>query len=419
MWVSGAGFVKRFDRVDGRWSLVEAPTTWHGAPLSVARGVYEDTDDNLWVASLKGLTYIPARVRKLRLPPPRIFLARVRVDGEDVRAEEPLQLPERSSLIELRFSALSYREPGRLRYRIRWNGGNWTETSTPVIRAVGLSGGTYRIEAVATIDGENWSEPPGTFSFSVPGPWYLRWWAVLIECLILGIAAYTLYRVRLAYLVGLERQRARIAMDLHDELGSGLATINVLTSVAAEDHGLPQAKRVAINRHISETATQLGRSLTDLVWSLRPDSSALDALMAHLLERASQLFPHGKPELRVSFPDPMPPEPLSLPARRNLQMIVLEALNNVRKHAEADEVELGLSPDSRGWRLWVYDDGLGNESRTFAGGSGLGLFSMRQRAEEIGAELDWTQDDAGTRLTVRFSTRRLKPKRQGNKRRLR
>ena len=159
----------------------------------------------------------------------------------------------------------------------------------------------------------------------------------------------------------------------------------------------------------------LGRSLTDLVWSLGPESSTLDALMAHLLERAGQLFAQGKPVLRVSIPDPVPSEPLSLPARRNVQMIVLEALNNVRKHAEAGEVELGLSSDGHGWRLWVQDDGVGNQSTPSNEGSGLGLINMRQRAEEIGAELDRTQDSTGTRVTLRFRSGGRKLGRRGTK----
>lgn len=416
MWVSGAGFAKRFDQVDGRWSIVEAPTSWHGTPLSVTRGVYEDAGDNLWVASVKGVTFIPARVRRLRLPPPHIYLADARVEGQEVPESEPIRLRENSDLIELRFSALSYREPGRLRYRIRWNEGEWTETTTPVIHAAGLRSGTYRIEAVATIDGKNWSEPPAAVSFFVPKPWYLSGWTIGIVGLMVGVAAYTVHRVRLVYLVRLEQQRARIAMDLHDELGSGLATINVLAAVAAEDHRLPRAKRVAITRQISESATVLGRSLTDLVWSLRPDSPTLDALIAYLLERSSQLFAEDEPQLRVCLPDAIPPEPLSLPVRRNVQLIALEGLNNAKKHAQADDVEIGLAPDGQGWRLWVYDDGLGNRSKSSAGSSAFGLLSMRQRAGEIGAELDWTQDEAGTRLTLRFSPRGVKLKRQRRKR---
>jgi len=270
--------------------------------------------------------------------------------------------------------------------------------------------GHYHAEVGATLDGERWSPVSAAFGFVVDRPWYLRAWALgaLGACIL--SAGYAAYRLRLAVHLRLERQRARIAMDLHDEMGSALGAIGILAGVATQP-SLADVERCKLAAQIADTAEGLGEVLGDIVWSLHEGSAKLDALFAHLRERAGRLFPGATTTLVIDAPEPVPGVPLSVPVCGQVQRIALEALHNAARHAGARRIVLGLAPaGGRRWRLSVEDDGVGLP--TARATRGLGLTSMRRRARELGAELELESSAAGgTRVALVFEpgTEGLRP----------
>jgi signal transduction histidine kinase len=277
----------------------------------------------------------------------------------------------------------------------------------PFVRLAGMSAGRHRVELGASLDGRTWSEPAAVVEFVVRPAWYRRTWFVLLVFAAVSLALYVVYRVRLTQLLRLERQRTRIAMDLHDEMGSGLGSAGLLTGMLAE-MDLDERERKQIAERATEQIHDLGESLSDIVWSLRRGAETLDALLLFLRQRASDLFPTGA-GTTVSFdaPDPCPELPLSLAQRRNLQWIAVEALHNAARHAGASRVFVKLRPDEGGdWTLTVRDDGRGFAKDDAPDGdpdSGLGRESMRRRAREIGAGLVVRSAPGdGTEVTVRF-----------------
>ena len=146
-------------------------------------------------------------------------------------------------------------------------------------------------------------------------------------------------------------------------------------------------------------------SLSEIVWSLRLGSERLEALAQYLKERANKLFVDGNVRFGTEYPASWPETPLSLPLRRNLLLIAIEALHNAAKHAQASEVRLGMAQNGASWSLWVEDDGVGID-RGVHPGTGMGLANMKRRAEEIGAAIAWAPGDVtGTRVSVVFDPR--------------
>jgi signal transduction histidine kinase len=196
-------------------------------------------------------------------------------------------------------------------------------------------------------------------------------------------------------------------MDLHDEMGSGLGSIGILSSIAAQEE-IPGVERKELARKIAATAGELGNSLTEIVWTLKPGAITLDALAYHIAERGGRLFPNGQTNFATEFPTQWPRVELALVVRRNLLLIASEALHNVARHAGASQVTFGLAPlQGRLWRLWVTDDGAGlAKEAANSSGSRLGLDSMQRRARQIGAEIVWTnQNEKGTVVSVIFDPR--------------
>jgi signal transduction histidine kinase len=226
----------------------------------------------------------------------------------------------------------------------------------------------------------------------------------VLFALVLACVLYAAYRARVGMLTRLERQRARIAMDLHDEMGSGLGSIGILSGLAAQEN-LEGVQRKDLAQKISVTAGELGNSLAEIVWALRPGAATLEGLAYHIAERGGRLFPSDEPFLKTSFPERWPGIEVSLAVRRNLILIASEALHNAARHAHAKQVTFGMVPlKGRYWRLWVADDGTGIAGNgSSANGSGVGLSSMQKRADEIGAKISWTSNNgAGTLVAVEF-----------------
>jgi len=235
-------------------------------------------------------------------------------------------------------------------------------------------------------------------------PWYLQPAFFAASLAIAGLGLTLLYRTRVRTLLRLERQRTRIAMDLHDEVGSGLGTISVLAGLVAKQDLEPQRRDEFAGR-IASVSRELSQALGDIVWSLRPGSGTLDAAWNQIVDRARPLFASESPSLTIEAPASVPAAPLSIVARRALFLIAIEALHNAVRHSGATRVTLGLAPSGADWLLTVEDDGRGIASSPApaAGRRGLGLDGMRARASDMGASIAWDQGSReGTRVTLRF-----------------
>jgi len=350
---------------------------------------------------------VPPQARAARPEPPPVTLVEAAVDGRPLqaRARGRIRLPYRRNRLELRFAALSYRDPGLVRYRSRLNPDEpWSPpTRQPFFRFVDLQPRRYRVEVEATLDGERWSRARPEVIFEVLPPWYATWWFRALAVAALAGALWLVYRLRVASLLKQERQRMRIAMDLHDEVGSGLGSIGVLAGLVARPD-LPEAQRANLSERITGVSRELSQSLGDIVWSLRTGAGNLDSLWHRILDRGRPLFASGSPALQVSAPDPVPGVPLSLVVRRNVSLIAIEALHNAARHAAAASVCLDLSGEDGGWVISITDDGHGIRPSTGdATRRGLGLEAMRLRAEEMGGTVLWQSPEAGgTTVVIRF-----------------
>lgn len=419
VWVAGQGVLQRVSPGGPEgWEVLEAPSPGNGLHAGRGADLLEDDDGTLWIATSVGLVQVPPEARRISLDPPRVLLMDARVDAEPVPLTDGLELPADRNRLELRFAALSYRDPGRVRYQVRLSPtAPWVGTlGLPSFRWVDLPPGTYRAEVRASLDGRRWSAEPARFEFRVLPPWYRTPWALAIFAAAAVAALWGVYRARMAYLIGLERQRTQIAMDLHDELGSGLGSIGILAGILPVGR-VGEAHRSRIAGEIAAIAAELGSALADIIWSLDPRSATLEELAARLAEHGDRLFPSDDVEFRMRAPREWPAAELPLPLRRNVLLIGLEALHNAARHSRAREVTLTWSQRGRVWKLVVSDDGIGlDPDAPDVAGQGRGLEGMRRRAAEIGASIKWLPNPGGgTRVVLRFTI----PGRSGGLTRLR
>ncbi len=424
IWIAGMGFAVRvLERVDTDkgWEIVESLGAWQALPSLEITDIRESKDRSLWLASATGVIHVPVSARRSTVTAPSVALVAITVDGESMPIARALELPLGWRRMSLRFAAASFRDPTRLRYRLRLHPKEpWQKpTREPLFRFSEMTPGVYDVEVEASLDGEHWSATPERFNFHVPRPWRQSPWLWAALTLLAFGAIIAAFRARLAVQARLADQRARIARDLHDHLGSGLGSIGLLSRVMRRPD-LAASRREALAEQIRTVAGELATSLHDIVWSLKPGEANIASLAAHLVERGSALFPGDAPVLDVELPSALAREELSLAVRRNVLLIGLEALHNAARHSQARHVRLALRPHERRWVLTVTDDGRGfdpaSHSVPESGGSGLGVSAMRARAAEIRAVLTWsTPVGGGTEVRLAFSPRSRGAPRTGRK----
>lgn len=205
----------------------------------------------------------------------------------------------------------------------------------------------------------------------------------------------------------LEQERARIARDLHDDVGAGLTEIAVQTDWLRRDvEQLHDAEITGRADRVCQSAVELIRSVDAIVWAVNPKNDTLDRFVGYLAQSADQFVRAAGLGIRLDVPDEVPATPLSGRVRHNLFLIVREAVNNAVKHAQAKLVRLSVRLDSplAGGRvtITVEDDGRGFDPNEPADdGRHSGLANMRRRADDIRGTLTLTsRPGSGTRVEL-------------------
>jgi signal transduction histidine kinase len=382
VWLSGQGTLMRVSE-EARPRLLERVGGAQGLLADGAEAVLPDGQGTLRLATSAGLVRVPERARALPLAAPAPLLAAPPLGRQIQGGGGAWSLPAPPNELLLSFALPAWRDgaAGRLRARV-----DDRLHSLPggALRIVDLKPGEHEIAVESSLDGRSWTAGPA-LRLTVATPFYLRPSFLFAGMVGLSAAGLLIHRARVAALLRVERERSRIALDLHDELGSGLAGVSALAGMAADPDIDPEG-RLHLAATIARVSEELGAALGDIVWSLRRDTADPAALLASLAERGNRMLaPRGGEVIPLPLRGSV--APLSLPVRRALQRIGVEALHNAARHGDARRVELSIEPGlGRSPSVFrVRDDGRPNGAGS--AGSGLGLPGMRARAEAIGGQL--------------------------------
>lgn len=421
------GTARGIDRLDPATRQVKHLGTAEGLAGDFVTTALRDRSGALWFGTTDGVSRLVPTLDPPSLAP-RISISEVRVGGEvhptvelgDASVEGITLTPEQNHL-QIGFFGLGLGARGALKYRYRLEGGdrNWTgPTDRRLVYYTSLAPGRYRFVVEAISDDGVVSAKAASVSFRVLPPIWLRSWFLLSVALVATASLYLGYRYRLARLLELERVRTRIAADLHDDIGGSLSRIAIHSEVARSEVGTASVTTDRRLRQIAESARDTVDSLADVVWAVDPRQDDLGSIERRLKTYAADIL--GDRGVRWTF-DGVESGRLSLEpqARRDLYLLLKEAITNVAAHAGARTASLGLHLVGRDLVAELRDDGVGFDQQAAAAAGGRGLANMRERAARLGGTLaiDSTPG-AGTRISIvvplaslKRMTMRLSPRR--------
>ncbi len=260
------------------------------------------------------------------------------------------------------------------------------------IRYENLPAGNYRFRIIGV---DTMGKPTGaetSLAVVVPQPfWRATWfWCVILvsmTVLMIGSWRYVLWnRMQREVAIlknqqALERERLRIAHDIHDGLGARVTQISMVSSRAQNDQSFPVMARAEFDR-ISKISRELVSALYETVWAVDPENDNLDELGNYLCQIVNQLCDQAQYRCRF-YAEHLPSDvQVSSQTRHNISMAVQEAVHNVIKHAGAAEVTITIEFTNDLLAITVRDDGRG--FKPVDNSIGNGLANMKQRLSDIG-----------------------------------
>jgi signal transduction histidine kinase/streptogramin lyase len=431
------------DVAEGRSTHLRSTAYGRGEGLPSLQPVCENSpsawsggDERLWFATRKGvLTVQPGMIRDNPIPP-TVFVKEVRLDDQPVAlydSEFPLRAPEESRLLDLHqpgrtlrlpprhtkiefsFAALSFNSPENVQFRYRLKGfdTDWIEAGTQrIAQYPRLPANNYDFEVTACNEAGVWNKTGFNLPFIVgPFYWQTLWFRALLvmtfTAVVIALVRYLSFRRLRERMRLLEQQavldqdRARIAKDLHDDLGANMTQMTLVLELALQQRSEPDAVIGTVQDGLV-AAREAIKSLDAAVWAVNPENNTLPELVAYIGQFTMEFLQQANIRCTLDLPDHPPERPVTAELRHSLFLIVKEALNNVVRHAQASEVRLQISITPAALDLLIADNGRGM-GQTDDDPAADGLRNMRQRAKELNAGFHIeSAPGAGTKISLRY-----------------
>lgn len=297
-----------------------------------------------------------------------------------------LLLKYNQNYFSFEFAALDLSAPEKNQYAYRLDGID-TAWVYPQKRRfatyTNIDPGTYTLRVRGSNNDGVWNEQGLALPITITPPFWATWWfrslmAILVIAILTGA-----YQYRVAKLLEMERMRLRIASDLHDDIGSSLSSIALITDMVRKELAPEFAARERL-ADASQAARQTADALKDIVWIINPEHDTFDDIILRMKDAASKLLIGI--DYRFDCPDGVLKDTLAMEFRRHLWLIYKESLHNIAKYAHAKNVNIAVSHEGGVFRLRVADDGVGFDEATAARGNGLR--NLRARASKIGGTIE-------------------------------
>ncbi len=302
----------------------------------------------------------------------------------------------------LYYAALSFMQHDKLSYYYKMEGidKDWIKADKSLyINYSLLPPGKYTFKIYAeNIEGMR-SQNITEIIVHIKPPFWRTYWFLSVLLLLTALAIYSVYTMKVNKLLAVEKIRTRVARDLHDDMGSTLSTINILTAMAKNKMSTDAVRTAEYLGKIGDNSQRMMEAMDDIVWSIKPSNDSMQKVTARMREFATNVLEAKDMDIKFNIAEDVLDIKLNMEARRDFFLVFKEAVNNAAKYSKAETVWIDISVQNRKLILCVKDNGVGFTADNADNGNGIG--NMKKRADGINGRLDiHSKEGEGTKIRL-------------------
>lgn len=377
-------------------SLLQKFSQWDGmgasnSSLAILDRSRLSNGNILFVGNLNAMAFDPNNFRSTSKPG-KVLISNLRLGNnilplDSVLALKTLQLGRDQNSLVFSFASPQFTRQNSVFYQYKLENADedWI-TAGPSMEARYslLPPGFYRFMVRAKNDKGVMSDQVTAMDIRIYPPFWKTWWFITICVLAAILIGYQLHRMRLEQLLKVEKVRVRLAQDLHDDMGSTLSTINILSTVAMKKGGAANTDVNDQLQKISQNSVRVMEAMDDIVWSINPNNDNMKKIIARMREFAGTTLEAKDIGFSFKIDEGVNELSFSMEARRDIFLIFKECINNILKYSEANRVAIILELHKKQFIMKVVDDGKGfDPSAPMKETRGNGLRNMQMRASSM------------------------------------
>ena len=333
---------------------------------------------------------------------PKVYITKLEVNNSAVALKVNYNLNYNEHDLRILFDGISFRNAKSLEYRYQVTplDKGWNSTFSNTVVYADLLPGAYKFTVQVRIGDGKWFYDNSSFTFTINKPYWATWWFKLSVLLIIIALIYIIYRYqlrkKLEQLLAINADRTRISSEMHDDLGSGLSKISLLSDMINRDTSGENMKPHLST--ISRSSKEMVEVLGDIIWSMNVKNDQLSNLIAYTRKYAMEFFETTSVRCIVILPEAIPIVNIDGKARRNIFLVVKEALHNVLKHSAGDSVTMKFEISAHHFSILIHDNGKGIDPLKLSE-FGNGLVNMGKRMKDTGGSFS-IKNEEGTRVEI-------------------
>lgn len=408
LWMLCNGHIHKYDPEIKVYSCYDMPRLQNTGGLSGY--MFRDNDGIIYASGLNYfITFNPSKVAKIDHNPD-IYFTDFKISNNSYNeflSAKTIKLNYTQDQITVEYAAPEY-SGDNLQYSYKLEGYDqeWINAGKRnFAEYANLKAGTYRFQVKAT----NWrgtnARKVSVIEIIISPPFWLTGWFCTTVCLLMAGVIYFIYRYRMNILLQQQAIRNGIAQDLHDQIGSTLSSISVYSEVARRyAAGNQQRQMNEVLDTIGITANEMIHEMSDIVWAINPKNDNLPSLLQRIRSYAEPLCKAKAINFIFEYDEAFSLTNIGMQQKKNLFLILKEAINNAIKHSGCKNLNVHLSQRGSFAELKISDDGRGFDTEMSGQGNhlmGNGMLNIRNRADQLDATINY-QSNPGMGTTIRI-----------------
>ncbi len=407
LWLAGNRGIFSYNPVTGTLRHFTQRDGLHSSEFSPG-SMQLDHLGNIWAGGNNGIDVIFPNVLNKESPAPQLAITGLKIYDKDwigaasIETVQKIDLPYNQNTLKFELAALEYTDPSRNEFKVFLQGYDqrWSNLGAQnFITYANLPAGHYHFLFTACNAQGVWQKQPKKLSIVIHPPYWRTWWFYTL----IGLTVLTIIRAFFQYREQQrkkqERMRQQIARDLHDDVGSTLGSISILSESFL--HNVEADLDKIRFSNIGEKARIALENISDIVWSVNPENDSMEKLLARMSSYAAEMLENAGAELLFQVGENLESVSLPMEKRKDFYLIFKEAIHNCAKYAKAKYIEIQLEVKNNTLHMNIKDDGVGFDPHKVEnpGIGGNGLKNMQRRAAAIGGTFS-IQSNPGDGVTL-------------------